>query len=347
LYWTALNKGKRSIAVNLRDPEGQELVAALATRPGRSRGVVLENTLNRSWLSYESLSARRDDLIHVRVQGHADGRPAVDYTVNASVGLPDMTGPEMVGTPVNHVLPAWDLLCGSTAALAVISALREREHRGVGAQIEVALADVALAGVASLGWVAQAELEREDRPRHGNHVYGSFGVDFATADGRRVMVVALTEGQWHSLREVTGTSDVFVALEKALAVDFDEETDRYTLRETIAAILRPWFEARTLADVAVRLDEAKVLWGPYRTLHQLLRETSVDGNHQPPLQLIDQPGVGTVVAAASPLRWSGTYGGVRPAPLLGADTEDVLSSELGLTEAEIAALQRSRVVACG
>jgi 2-methylfumaryl-CoA isomerase len=189
------------------------------------------------------LVSRRSDLIQVHIQGHSDGRPAVDYTVNAEVGLPDITGPVGVSEPVNHVLPAWDLLTGMTAVTGLLASLRRRDLTGEGSYRSIALADVALAGVASMGWYAEAA-EQGNRPRHGNHMYGSFGVDFATCDHHRVMVVALTSRQWKALRDVTNTDRVFSALEEALEVDLSKETDRYHLRETVAAVLRPWFAVR-------------------------------------------------------------------------------------------------------
>jgi 2-methylfumaryl-CoA isomerase len=94
-------------------------------------------------------------------------------------------------------------------------------------------------------------------------MFGSFGVDFETSDGRRVMVVALTEQQWQALRAVTETAAVFAALEEVLDADLDLEADRYRLRETIAAVLRPWFAQRTFEAVSERLTRARVLWGPY------------------------------------------------------------------------------------
>jgi 2-methylfumaryl-CoA isomerase len=345
LYWSALNKGKLSVTVDVRRPAGRELVVALATAGGLGAGVFLDNSVGQRWLSWEVLSARRYDLVHVHVQGHPDGRPAVDYTVNAEVGVPGLTGPDATSAPVNHVLPAWDLLTGATAAVGVLAAVHRRTRTGCGAHVEIALSDVALAGVANLGWLADAELSGQDRPRLGNHVYGSFGTDFATSDGQRVMVVALTEKQWQALCRVTGTEEVFRALAKALAADLDDEAERYRLRETIAAVLRPWFAGRRLEELAPELDAARVLWGPYRSLRQVaqgLGESGATGV----VQHLDQPGVGRVLAAGSPLRWP-SYGGPRPAPLLGADTAQVLSAVLGLTDGELARLDEEGVIDLG
>jgi 2-methylfumaryl-CoA isomerase len=344
LYWTALNKGKRSVALDLRSPRGRELLTALVTAGGADSGVFVDNTIGRSWLSYETLAARRPDLIHVRVQGHADGRPAVDYTVNAEIGIPMITGSEETAGPVNQVFPAWDLVAGMTAATAVLAALHRRTRTGNGEHIELALADVATAGVANLGWLAEAELRGAERSRHGNHIYGSFGADFRTGDGERVMVVALTPAQWQALCRATGTEQVFAALEGALGLDLTRESDRYRLRETIAATLRPWFAARTFAEVAERLDAARVLWSRYRRLADVV-DAHRAGAEDSVLTTVDQPGVGPMIAARSPMRWSGGYHEAAAAPTLGEHTEEVLTEVLGLGQAELGTLHDDRVIA--
>jgi len=348
-YWSSLNKGKRSVAVDLRSSEGRELVVALITAPGPGRGLLIDNVVGRQWLAHEALAERRPDLIHVRVLGHPDGRPAVDYTVNAEVGLPQITGPETISAPVNHVLPAWDLITGVSVAAGMLAALHDRERTGRGAFIELALSDVALAGVSNLGWLSEAELRGADRPRHGNHLYGSFASDFGCRDGQRVMVVALTEGQWAALQSATGTAKVFDALAAALDVDLRQEEERYRHRDTIAAILRPWFAARDLGQVSAALDGARVLWGQYRGMTEVAAAHRA-GAH-PVLADVDldpsDTGVqaSTAITARSPLRWNGGYGEPGQTPVLGRDTEQVLAEVLGLTTADLAGLTDRGVIA--
>ena len=341
-YWASLNKGKRSITVDLRSDEGRELVLALATAPGPDRGVLVDNVVGRRWMANEVLLARRSDLIHVRVQGYADGRPAVDYTVNAEVGIPAITGSEEGAAPVNHVLPAWDLVTGLSVSTAVLAAVYQRLRTGRGVYSEIALADVALAGVANLGWLSEAEERGRERPRHGNHVYGSFGVDFACSDGHRVMVVALTPGQWSALVGVTGTEAVFAALEKALDADLTDETERYRLRDTIAAVLKPWFLARDSATVEGELNRARVLWGRYQGMGDIVAAHRASAH---PL-LADLPlhDGSSALTARSPLRWNGEHGEPGAGPVLGADTDQVLAEILGLSGTEIDALHDRRVV---
>lgn len=343
-YWTSLNKGKRSVAVDMRSDEGRELVTALITAPGPDRGVLVDNVVGRRWMSNAALVAQRADLIHVRVQGYPDGLPAVDYTVNAEVGIPLITGTEEGAAPVNHVLPAWDLVTGLSVSTAVLAALYERSRTTRGAYVELALADVALAGVANLGWLSEAAERGGERPRHGNHVYGSFGVDFSCADGQRVMVVALTPAQWAALCTVTGTGDVFAALEQALDADLTAESDRYRLRDTIAAVLKPWFTARDYATVSHELDTARVLWGRYQGMSDVVAAHRA-GRHAV-LADMDLPGdAGSSITARSPMRWNGEHGDAGPAPDLGRDTDEVLAEVLGLGPAEITGLRGRGVVA--
>jgi 2-methylfumaryl-CoA isomerase len=341
-YWASLNKGKRSVTVDMRSDEGRELVTALITAPGTDRGVLVDNVVGRRWMANDVLVARRPDLIHVRVQGYPDGRPAVDYTVNAEVGIPQITGSEEGGAPVNHVLPAWDLVTGLSVSTGVLAALYDRARSGRGAYVELALADVALAGVANLGWLSEAAERGRERPRHGNHVYGSFGVDFACSDGARVMVVALTEGQWAALRKVTGTEEVFAALEQALDADLTKESERYRLRETIAAVLKPWFAARDLKTVSDELDAARVLWGRYQGMTEVVAAHR-EGRH-PVLADLTLPDGTASITARSPLRWGGEHGPAGEAPVLGRDTDEVLAEVLGLGAAEIGGLHDRGVV---
>lgn len=340
LYWAGLNQAKKSIAVDLRSDTGRALVTDLIAESG----VLLENVAHAPWLDNNSLTSRRSDLIHLHIQGNADGTPAVDYTVNAALGLPLLTGPVDSIAPVNHVLPAWDMITGVHAALGIVTALRHRERTGAGSYLELALADVALSGIAGMGWIAEAEQSTAGRPRQGNALYGSYGSDFPTADGRSVMVVGLTTGHWNALVEVTGTADIFVALEKQRSLDLTLSADRFTARQEITAILRPWFEARTLEQIANDLANTRVLWSPYRELGEVATELRETDQHTV-VQEIEHPGAGAMLTSRTPLRWQGRYTDAAPSPQHGQHTADVLGSVLGLDAERIDALVRSAVVA--
>ena len=181
LFWAGLNKGKRSVAVDLRSEQGRELVTALV----EATGALLTNFPARGWLSYDTLSARRPDLLMVALTGNPDGTSEVDYTVNPATGFPWATGPRNLSEPLNSVLPSWDLVMGGLAATGLLAAERQRSRTGEGQLIRLALSDVAFATVGNLGRIAEAQLGARDQPRDGNYLYGAFGHDFATRDERR------------------------------------------------------------------------------------------------------------------------------------------------------------------
>jgi 2-methylfumaryl-CoA isomerase len=349
LYWAGLNKGKRSIAVNTRSPEGQELIAALISAPGEGNGIFLTNFPTSGWLGYEALRQRRADLIMMNVTGNPDGSTAVDYTVNCAVGFPFITGPARgnpPGNPVNHVLPAWDALTGVTAALGILAAERQRRCTGQGQYIRLPLADVALALVGNLGYIAEVQVNAEDRQSTGNYLYGAYGRDFETSDGRIVYVVAITRRQWQALGEATGLAARLALIEPLLDVDLSREGDRFKAREAISAVLTPWFRERTLAGVRNAFAGTAVCWGPYQTFRQMVEEDPRCSTRNPLFGLLEQPGIGSYLVPGSPLQFSAA-GRVppRPAPRLGEHTDEVLSEVLQLSSGQIGQLRDKKVVA--
>ncbi len=151
LFWAGMNKGKRSIAVDMARPEGVELIAALITAPGPDAGIFLTNLRGKGPLDYPALQAVREDLIMVSLTGTRRGEPAVDYTINPSLGFPLATGPAGMEEPVGHVLPAWDCIAGQKLVAAVLAAERHRLRTGRGQLAEMSLKDVAAAMLGHLG----------------------------------------------------------------------------------------------------------------------------------------------------------------------------------------------------
>jgi 2-methylfumaryl-CoA isomerase len=346
LFWAGMNKGKRSIQVDLRSPAGQELATALITAPGDEAGLFLTNFPARGWLDYEALREGREDLVMVSINGNYDGTSAVDYTVNPATGFPWATGPRHLSVPFNHLLPAWDAITGTLAAGGMLAAERHRTRTGKGQLVRVALSDVAFAMVGNLGKIAEAQICRRERPKDGNYLYGAFGRDFLTKGGQRIMIVALTLRQWRSLVEATGLGEAFEALERMLDVDLDKEGDRFVAREVIGATLKPWTTARTLDEIREVFDAHGVCWGPYQTFMELVDGDPRCSTDNPMFDEVEQPGIGSHLMAGSPLEFGQVERvPVRRAPLLGEHTDEVLAEVLGLSDAEIGRLQEDGVVA--
>lgn len=345
LYWAGLNKGKKSVTLNVRDPKGRELAHALMTAAGPGNGIVLTNLPARGWLDFEGVKAMRDDLIMVNIVGRRDGSVALDYTVNARAGFPLVTGPVGTEGPVNHVMPVWDVVTALAASNAVLVADRHRRDTGEGQYVRIALADSAFAVLSHLGYVAEAQINGTDRPATGNHVFGTFGCDFPTSDGRRIMITAFTPRHWSALVEATGLEERFAALAAEKGVDLAKEEERYALRETIEAELAPWFADRSLDEIGKALDAVGACWGPYQTFRQAVAEDPDLSAENPMFEEIDQPGIGRYLAAGSFIDFSGIpRDPVAPAPTLGNNTDSVLSEKLGLTDSDLGALKDAKVI---
>jgi 2-methylfumaryl-CoA isomerase len=346
LYWAGLNKGKRSIALDLRSERGREIATRLITAPGEDAGLFLTNFPAKGWLGYEWLRRLRPDLIMVAMAGNSEGGSEVDYTANSAAGFPLASGPRSFAEPLNSLVPAWDIGMGTLAAVGLLAAERQRSRTGEGQLVELSLADVAFAMAGNLGRIAQASLGDEDPAPDGNHVYGAFGHDFVTRDQRRLMVVAISPRQWAALRRATGIEEACRGIEAASGEDLEIDSGRFAAREMIAAVLRPWFAARDLAQVREAFAASEVCWGPYQTFRQMLAEDPRCSPANPMFEEVEHPGVGSYPMPGSPLSFSGSERlPVTPAPALGEHTEEILADVLGLGAGEIGRLHDDGIVA--
>lgn len=339
LYWENLNRAKKSVALDLASPQGRELLQQLV----RSTGQFITNFPVDGFLAHETLANGCPQLVTVRVMGWADGSPALDYTVNNAVGYPTMTGagPE----PVNHVLPAWDLLTGAYAAFAMLAAIRKRDENGIGSEVRIPLSDVAIGTVANLGGIAEVLHAGADRPRLGNAVYGLFGRDFVTADAVRTMIVVVTPRQWANLVASLNLQHDVAALETERGVSFAKDDGlRFQHRDSLYPLFEAAIAARQHDDLAAAWDAAGIVHSPYRTMLQAAQDRKL---------VADNPVFGTALnpsGIAYPA--AGSFATIpqmnrhppQSAPRNGANSEEVLAERLGLSAAQIGALIDSNVV---
>jgi 2-methylfumaryl-CoA isomerase len=340
IYWTGLNKGKRSATIDLRSSEGQDLVQRLIVE---GDGIVVTNAAGLPWLSYDTLAPARPDLIHLQVLGRHDGSTGVDYTVNAAVGFPMVTGPVDHLGPINHVLPAWDVCCGLYAALAIVAAVRRRDQSGAGAQIDLPLEDVALATAGNLGLLTEPQINGTERERLGNAIYGQYGQDFTSRDGVAFMVVTLTKRHFQDLVAVTGCGAAVSALAEALGADFADEGLRYRYRSVLSGLFATWFADHSADEICQALSATSVLFERYRTFAETAADERVTAN--PLFSRLHQDGLGEYLAPGLPTVFDGGHYAGQPAPRLGADTAEVLTEALGLSADDIVRLTDANTIA--
>lgn len=345
LFWAGLNKDKKSVAVDSRTPQGRELVTQIITAPGPDAGVFLTNLAAPGHTDHDTLTRHRSDMITATLAGDRHGRPAVDYTVNPSLGVPQITGHPDDPRPVAHAIPAWDLLAGQMMVNSVLAAERHRLRTGRGQAVDLTLKDVAAAMLGHLGLIADAAVNVDERAKSGNALYGAYGQDFECACGGRVMVIGLTKRQWGLLLKVTDTEEEVAALAQRVGQDFSDEGVRWRFRHQITAILQPWFITRRIDAFADAFDSAGLTWSRFRTLKDAL-ENDADLGPQNPM-FSDQldasgkrypvPGLPTTFSDAARTR-------PKAAPRLGAHTEEVLADVVGLSSGEIARLFDQSVI---
>jgi 2-methylfumaryl-CoA isomerase len=339
LYWENLNRAKKSVALNLGAAEGRELLQELV----RKTGQFVTNFPVDGFLSHEKLSTGSADLVTVRIMGMADGGPALDYTVNSAVGYPDLTGPGP--QPVNHVLPAWDLLTGAYAAFGMMAALHHRNATGNGQEVRIPLSDVAIGTVANLGALAEVLYTGANRERLGNAVYGAFGRDFVTADGTRLMVMAITSRQWTGLVKVLGIAREIEAIERERGVSFDrDEGVRFQHRDILFPLVETKVATWKYAELKAALDAVGGCYGPYQTMHDAAQDAALVTNN-PIFGRADNPsGFDYPAAGAMATIPQIERGAPLAAPLLGAHSEEILTERLGLTTNMIGDLRAKGIV---
>lgn len=346
MYWAGLNKAKRSVCIDVRKPEGRDLLAKLVTARGEEGGLLLTNLPLQAPLDLASLRAMRADVIVTSIVGSRSGANAVDYTVNASSGFPLMTGSATHAGPVNSVIPAWDLLAGASAAFALLAAVLHRRASGEGQLVQLALEDIALSTLGHLGYIAEAQINRVERPRLGNDIYGTFGRDFQSRDGQRLMLVAFTPKQWQALAAATGLQTQLSTLAQVLGLDFDKEGDRFKGRAAIALLLEQWTGTHLGDEIDSAFHGTGVCYGWYRSVAELVGKDIHRLEANPLFSSIEQSGIGQYLMPGSVFDFgSSPRQPTVPAPILGADTHCVLSELLGLSSRQFEALREREVVA--
>jgi len=347
LSWENLNRGKKSVALDLRSGEGRELCVELA----RATGQCVTNLPEQSFLSHAALAEGRPDMISLRVMGWHDGRQAMDFTVNAASGYPLMCGPEEwdmeTAPPVNQVLPAWDFITGAYCSFALLAALRHRDRTGEGSEVRVPLGDVAIGTMANSGSMAEMLYRGGDRERLGNAIWGAFGRDFRSKDGKRFMVAALTAKQWAGLVEAFDVADSIAALESKLGVRFaDGDRPRFEHRHSLFDLFQGVAQQLDYAELEARMSAHGCTFERYRTMYEAAND---------PVLIDQNPLFGPSPANPSGFEYPATRsfahmpekeaGDPAPAPYLGQHSEEVLAQRLGLSSGAIGKLVDAGTVA--
>jgi crotonobetainyl-CoA:carnitine CoA-transferase CaiB-like acyl-CoA transferase len=342
-YFLSANRNKRSITVDLVQPEGQRLVARLAAQAD----VLIENFkvdgLAQYGLDHETLKAANPRLIYCSITGFGQtgpyaSRPGYDFLMQGMGGLMSITGrPDGTegGGPLKVGVALTDVLTGLYATVAILAALARRERSGQGQHIDLALLDVQIASLANQ---AASYLVSGKPPQRMGNAHPSIVPyqDFPTADGHMIVTVG-NDGQFARFCATLGHAD-WSSDER-----FATNPQRVAHRDLLVGMIRSVTVTRTTDEWVTAMEEAGVPCGPINTLDKVFDHPQVQARGMR-VDMEHSLG-GTAPLVANPIRLSESPVAYRNAPpTLGQHTSQVLEDWLAMSDADVASLRQRSVV---
>ncbi len=338
-YYLSINRNKKSITLNLKSPQGKDVLRRLIAKAD----VLVENfrpgTMEKLGFGYEALKDERPDLIYCSISGFGSGgpdagRPGYDLIVQGECGVMDLTGdPE--GPPTKVGTPVADLVSGLMAAQGIALALFARQRTGRGQYVEIAMLDAMASLLAYNAGIFFATGKSPSR-RGNQHATIVPYETFRAADGY-VNIAAANDSLFVKLCDVIERPD--------LAKDprFDKAPKRVESRADLIPLLNQIVATRPRADWIARLSAAGIPCGQIRTVAEVCESPQLISRGM----IVEQAHAtaGTIKTMGPPIKLGDTPAGIRLAPpTLGEHTADILGSTLGLSVAEIEELKASGAI---
>lgn len=337
-----LNSNKLGITLNLKEPEGRELFLQLVDKADVVQENFAPGVMDRLGVGAEVLRKRNPRLIYASASGYGTEGAyrdylAMDLTIQAMSGIMEATGfPE--GPPVKAGPAISDFLGGIHLYGAILTALYQREHTGVGQCVEVAMLDAVYPALCSnLGMhhaTKGAGLARTGN-RHGGLSMAPYNV-YAASDGY-VAIICVTDEHWRNLARAMGRED--------LATDprFATHAARVKIMGEVDALVGDWTAGRSKDEVFAMARKAHLPAAPVRALEEVINDPHL--HQRGMLQRVDHPDLGSVVLPTTPLRLADApVPKLTPSPRLGQHNASVYGDMLGLSAQRLAELKSARVI---
>lgn len=338
-YFTSVNRGKKSVTIDLRQERGRDLALGLA----ETCDVLVENfrpgSMDRFGLGYETVHAKYPQLVYASISGFGQTgpyaqRPAYDVLIQAMGGLASITG-EPNSPPVRVGSSIADLSAALFGAVGILAALQRASRTGEGQQIDISMLDcqVALLENALARYAVSGEVPQPLGSRHPAITPFQF---FAVSDGH-IVLAAGNDGLWRKLCTALGLLDL---IEDSRFADNALRTENHAALEPLLAEV---LADKTVAEWCEVLVQAGVPSGPLCDVGEVFNDEQIAAREM--IVEIDHPIAGRQAMPNSPLKFSQTPIQLqRPAPLLGQHTEEVLRDMLDLRTDEITGLRADGVI---
>ncbi len=338
-YFLSINRNKRSLTLNLRDPQAKEVFLRLA----KDADVVVENftpgVMERFGLGYEEVKAANPNIVYCSISGFGQGGPyrdrsAYDQIMQGMGGLMSITG-EPDGEPQKIGVAVTDIGAGMWSAFAIMAAIHHRHEHGEGQYIDISMLD---AQVAWLTYQAATYFANGEPPKRLGAAHPTLVPyqAFYCEDGKLLNLAVGSERIWERFCEAIEREDL-----KANP-NFATNADRVRNRGTLVPLLQEIFDKRPVLEWVNALNAASVPAGPVNDLADVFSDPQVLSRDM--YREMPHPTLGSIKQTGLPIKFSRTPGGLdRHPPLLGEHNSEILG-ELGYSEEDIQSMQEKSVI---
>lgn len=339
-YYMNLNRNKRGMTLNLKDPRGKEIFLEMV----KKADIVTENfrpgTMEKLGIGYEDLKKVNPGIIYAAISGFGHTgpykmRPGYDIIAQAMSGLMSTTG-WPGGEPTRTGTAMGDVLAGLSSAIGILAAVNSRRTTGEGQKVDVALVDSSVASLEIINMIYLVEGRVPERI--GNRYESTYPYDsFKAADGSLV-IGAGNDKLWQNLCKVMGQPEL------AEKTEYLYVKDRVHKHEELKPIIEKWTAEYTVDEILEMLNGAGVPCAPIMSIDKIVKDPHIAGDREMFVKT-EHPVAGDLTVTGSHIKLTGTPASIRtPSPLLGQHNEEILENTLGFDKDKVAQLKKDGVL---
>jgi formyl-CoA transferase len=339
-YYMNLNRNKRGVSLNLKDPRGKELFLEMV----KKADIVTENfrpgTMEKLGVGYEELKKVNPRIIYAAISGFGHTgpykmRPGYDIIAQAMSGLMSTTG-WPGGEPTRTGTAMGDVLAGLSCAIGILAAVNSRNLTGIGQKVDVALVDSAVASLEIINMIYL--VEGRVPQRIGNRYESTYPYDSFRASDGSLVIGAANNKLWQKLCEVMGKPEL------AEKEEYLNVKDRVAHHAELKPIVEEWTLQRTVKEAFDAINEAGVPCAPIMSIDQIVKDPHIAEAREMFIKT-QHPVAGDLTVTGSHIKLSETPASVRtPSPLLGQHNAEILGELLGMDEEKVKALEEEGVL---